>query len=118
MPGRSLSGVTIDEAAKAFDQAAGAYERGRPSYPPDAMAWMAGHLPMGPGRTVVALAAGAGKFPRLRGPLGGRIIAIEPVAGMRATLAAQVAGIEILEGTAESMPLEDASADTVTAAQA
>jgi ubiquinone/menaquinone biosynthesis C-methylase UbiE len=96
--------VTIDEAAKAFDQAAGAYERGRPSYPAKALSWMADRLPMGPGRTVVDLAAGTGKFTRLLGPLGGRIIAVEPVAGMRATLAAQVAGVEILDGTAESMP--------------
>ena len=110
--------MAIHDAAKAFDGAAGAYERGRPSYPAEAVAWMAEHLPLGPGHTVVDLAAGTGKFTRLLVPLGATVLAVEPVAGMRAALVAALSGVEAVDGTAESMPLDDGSVDAVTAAQA
>ena len=118
--GRSLSGVPspIHPTAHAFDGSAAAYERGRPSYPAEVVQWMAGRLGIRPGHTVVDLAAGTGKFTRLLVPLGATVVAVEPVAGMRAELAARVAGVEVLDGTAEAMPLPDASAHAVTVAQA
>jgi SAM-dependent methyltransferase len=51
-------------------------------------------------------------------PTGARLIAIEPVAGMRDELRRAVGGIEIVNGTAEAIPCPDGSADAVTAAQA
>ena len=41
------------------------YEAARPSYPPDAVAWLVENLRIGPGRRVVDLAAGTGKLTRL-----------------------------------------------------
>jgi SAM-dependent methyltransferase len=101
-----------------FGRAAEAYERGRPAYPAEAVAWLGDQLELGPGRTVVDLAAGTGKLTRLLLPTGARVVAVEPVAGMRETLARVVPDAEILEGTAEAMPLPDGSADAVTVAQA
>jgi ubiquinone/menaquinone biosynthesis C-methylase UbiE len=75
-------------------------------------------LGIGAESTVVDLAAGTGKFTRLLVPTGAHIIAVEPVRGMRTTLSELVPGIEIWEGTAESIPLPDASVDAVTVAQA
>jgi SAM-dependent methyltransferase len=111
--------VTVHpRAAVGFGRAADAYERARPDYPPAALAWLRDRLGLGPGRTVVDLAAGTGKLTRLLLPTGARVIAVEPVTEMRAALARAVPAAEILDGTAETMPLSDGAADAVTVAQA
>lgn len=107
-----------EAAADGFGQNAADYERSRPSYPAEAVACIVGRARLGPGRTVVDLAAGTGKLTRLLVPSGARVIAVEPVAAMREQLAAVVPEVEVLDGTAESMPLDDASADAVTVGQA
>lgn len=100
--------------AGSFGAAAGAYERGRPPYPPEATAWLVPES----ARAVVDLGAGTGKLTRaLRAP-GRELVAVEPSAGMREEFARVVPGIRALAGTAESIPLPDASADTVVCAQA
>jgi len=105
-------------AAEGFGRAAAAYERGRPGYPQAAIDWMVERLRITPGATVVDLGAGTGKFSRMMHAAGARVIAIEPVAAMRAELASAVPGVAVLDGTAEAIPCADASADAVTAAQA
>ena len=45
-------------------------------------------------------------------------MAVEPVAGMRDVLAATTPGAEVLDGVAERLRLDDASATRVTVAQA
>src|SRR3989442_11822704 len=105
-------------AAEGFERAAAAYERGRPGYPQAAIDWMVERLRITPGSTVVDLGAGTGKFSRMLHAAGARVIALEPVAAMRAELATAVPGVEVLDGTAEAIPCADASADAVTAAQA
>jgi len=49
---------------------------------------------------------------------GARVIAVEPLAAMRARLEQAVPGAQSLDGTAEAIPLPDASVDAVTVAQA
>lgn len=98
-----------------YARAAAAYERGRPGYPPDAVDYLAARLRLGPGRTVVDLAAGTGKLTRALLVTGAEVVAVEPVAEMRAALPA---GARAVDGTAEAMPLDDASADAVAVAQA
>ena len=103
-------------AAAGFARAADAYERARPSYPEEAVAWMAQRCGLGAGSTVVDVGAGTGKLTRLLPGTGARVVAIEPVAEMRAKL--DGLGVEAVDGTAESLPLADAYADVVTVAQA
>jgi SAM-dependent methyltransferase len=67
---------------------------------------------------VVDLAAGTGKLTRDLAPRFDEVLAIEPLAAMRDQLARAVPGARALEGTAERMPLADASADAVLVAQA
>jgi SAM-dependent methyltransferase len=98
--------------------AAAAYERARPSYPAEVVAHVVGHGRVAPGRRVLDLAAGTGKLTRLLAPTGAEVVAVEPVAAMREHLAAVEPAVEVLDGTAESIPLEDASVDAVTVAQA
>jgi SAM-dependent methyltransferase len=108
----------LREAALGFDRNAVAYERARPSYPAEAVAHVVGHGAIGPGRRALDLAAGTGKLTRLLVPTGADLVAVEPVAAMRDQLATALPGIEVLDGTAEDLPLPDSSVDAVTVAQA
>ncbi len=51
-------------------------------------------------------------------PTGAEVIAVEPVKEMRDQLRSVVPDVDVLEGTAEAIPLPDASVDSVTVAQA
>jgi SAM-dependent methyltransferase len=108
----------VKEAVHGFDRNAADYERARPSYPAEAVAHVVGHGGIAPGRRVLDLAAGTGKLTRLLVPTGAEVVAVEPVPGMRAQLAAVAPGVEVLDGTAEALPLPDESVDAVTVAQA
>jgi MOSC domain-containing protein YiiM/SAM-dependent methyltransferase len=108
----------VHPLAASFDTAADAYERGRPGYPPEAVAVIVDRLGLAPGRTVLDLAAGTGKMTRALVPSGARVIAVEPVRGMRAQLEAAVPEAETIDGTAEAIPLANGSVDGAVVAQA
>ena len=99
-------------AAVGFARSADAYERGRPGYPDAAVDRLVGALP---GRQVLDLAAGTGKLTRALAARGLDVTAVEPLAEMRAAIAPPA---RVLAGTAEAIPLPDASVDAVTVAQA
>ena len=69
-------------------------------------------------RDVVDLGAGTGKLTRSLVALGHRVTAVEPLPEMIAHLRAAVPGVTAVEGGAEAIPLDAASADVVTVAQA
>ena len=105
-------------AARGFGPAAEAYERGRPDYPAAAVSALVERLELRPGRIVLDLAAGTGKLTRALVPTGANIVAVEPIPEMRAQLEKRVPGVAALTGTAERIPLGDASVDAVTVASA
>jgi SAM-dependent methyltransferase len=105
-------------AGAGFTRGAAAYGRARPSYPPEAVDRLWQRLALAPGRTVVDVGAGTGKLTAPLVERGAQVLAVEPVAAMRAVLAEAVPGCRVLEGRAEALPLADASADAITAAQA
>lgn len=111
--------MTIHESAqRGFARQADAYERGRPSYPPEAIAWLVDALGLAPGRVAVDVGAGTGKLTRALFPSGATLIAVEPVAEMRAVLERELPEVRALEGTAESLPFDDGSVDVVVVGQA
>jgi SAM-dependent methyltransferase len=99
-------------AASGFARSAEAYERGRPGYPAAAVDRLVAALP---GPRVIDLAAGTGKLTRALCERGCDVVAVEPVAEMRAAIGPPARAID---GRAEAIGLPDASADGVTVAQA
>ncbi|MBA2359015.1 MAG: class I SAM-dependent methyltransferase [Actinobacteria bacterium] len=110
--------VSIHPVARHFDAAAADYERARPRFPREAIDQLARRLGLQPGRRVLDLAAGTGKLTRDLATTGADVVAVEPLAGMREQLRAAAPGVEVLEGTAEAIPLPAASLDAATVAQA
>jgi SAM-dependent methyltransferase len=104
-------------AASGFSDPAD-YEAARPSYPPDAVAWFVDHLRIAPGAVVADVAAGTGKLTRLLAPTGAALVAVEPVAGMRASFRKVLPDVPVVAGTAEALPLATAALDAMTVAQA
>lgn len=107
-----------DGARRGFQAGAAAYERGRPGYPPEAIAWLVEELDLRPGRRVLDVGAGTGKLTRLLTASGAEVLAVEPVPAMREELERAVAGARALDGTAEAVPAADGSADAIVVAQA
>jgi SAM-dependent methyltransferase len=95
--------------AVSFATVATEYERGRPSYPQQAIRWLLGSAPL----EVLDLGAGTGKLSSAVLEAGHRVRAVEPLEEMRSVLARAVPGARVLDGTAEHLPLADASVDAV-----
>ncbi len=110
----------MDELAKrqraaAFDAAdvAAAYAA-RPDYPVHALSWLVGHPP----RRVLDLGAGTGKLTAQLVAAGYDVVAVDPAAEMLAQLRLLLPDVASRVGTAEAIPLPDASVDAVVVAQA
>src|SRR5437764_4525363 len=102
------------QQANSFGAVADVYERGRPSYPAEAIDWL---VPAHAQR-VADIGAGTGKLTRQRGEGGLDMIAVEPSAGMREELRRAAPGVPVVAGTAEQIPLADGAVDLVIVAQA
>jgi len=114
-----MARMAVHEVAQeGFGKDAETYERVRPSYPADAVGWLAAGLDIGPGRTVVDVAAGTGKLTRLLLPFGATVVAAEPVEGMRQGLALAVPRVPIVAAVAEALPVAGGCVDAITVAQA
>ena len=87
------------------------YDELRPNYAPEAVDWVAQRGGLDEGSTVVDLAAGTGQLSRAFIRLGVDVVAIEPAANMRAVLQEGIQRIRAIDGTAESMALDDSSVD-------
>lgn len=97
-----------------FGSQAAAYERGRPSYPPEAIDWL---LPPG-ARDVLDLGAGTGKLTTRLVERGLDVVAVDPIAEMLELLRTALPDTPALLGTAEQIPLADDHVDAVLVAQA
>jgi SAM-dependent methyltransferase len=110
--------VVHTAAQVGFSTQAGTYSQGRPDYPEALNTWLSTALGIGPQSTVVDLGAGTGKFTRLLKPLTEHLIGVEPVDAMRNEFTAHLPDVQIVPGTAQSIPLADATADALVCAQA
>lgn len=103
----------MTELAFSFGRIAVEYDDVRPEYSPEALVRAEEALGLAAGSKVVDLAAGSGKLTRALARRFDEVVAVEPNDEMRGVLARRSAGIRVLAGTAERMPLPDGSADAV-----
>lgn len=128
-------------ASAGFCAGARIYTRGRPDYPAALLDWLRDELQLRDGRTAVELGAGTGKFTTLLARTGARVLALEPVAAMRAQFRPSLeppapvlpspvprspmprsqvpsAPVDMAAGLAEAIPTRAGAADAVVCAQA
>jgi SAM-dependent methyltransferase len=101
--------------ASSFGAAAVAYAEHRPDYAPAAVRWA---LEPASGPRVLDLGAGTGKLTGTLVALGAEVIAVEPDPAMLTELRRALPAVRALPGTAEAIPLPDASIDAVLAGNA
>ena len=90
------------------------YERGRPGWPIEAVRLTG----VASEAAVLDLGAGTGKLTRVLASCFDEVVAVEPSDAMRRVLADACPKARALPGTAQSIPLPDASVDAVFAGQA
>lgn len=116
---RTQYGDRVDRANRilgsSFGAAAVAYAVHRPDYAEAAVRWA---LETAPGRRVLDLGAGTGKLTAALAGLGEVVVAVEPDTAMLRELRRALPTIRALPGSAESIPLPDASVDAVLAGNA
>lgn len=100
-----------DPQGLAFDSLAEDYDRGRPHWPSSLLDGIEG-------TAVLDLAAGTGKLTTLLVDRFEVVHAVEPLAGMRSVLERNVPAANVLAGSAERIPLDDASVDAAFVAEA
>lgn len=98
--------------ARSFGPVADAYDRARPSYPDEAVAWLTG----GGRSMVLELGAGTGKLTEVLHRAGHEVLAVEPLAEMLQVLGARVP-VEHVVATAEQIPVRSRSIDVVVCGQ-
>jgi SAM-dependent methyltransferase len=98
-----------------FGAAATAYAEHRPDYAQAAVRWA---LERAPGPRVLDLGAGTGKLTATLVALGAEVIAVEPDPAMLTELRRALPTVRALPGSAEAVPLADASVDAVLAGHA
>ncbi|MFD8973280.1 class I SAM-dependent methyltransferase [Streptomyces sp. NPDC059593] len=101
--------------SSSFGAAAAAYAAHRPDYAQAAVRWA---LEPAPGPRVLDLGAGTGKLTATLAALGADVIAVEPDPAMLAELRRALPAVRALPGSAEAIPLPDASVDAVLAGNA
>jgi SAM-dependent methyltransferase len=101
--------------ASSFGAAATAYAEHRPGYADAAVRWA---LESAPGLRVLDLGAGTGKLTASLTAVGADVTAVEPDLAMLAELRRALPEVRALTGSAEAIPLPDASVDAVLAGNA
>ena len=101
--------------SSSFGTAAAEYAEHRPDYAQAAVRWA---LERAPGRRVLDLGAGTGKLTAALLEPGAEVIAVEPDSAMLAELRRRLPAVRALPGSAEAIPLPEASVDAVVAGNA
>jgi SAM-dependent methyltransferase len=103
------------QLSSSFGAAATAYAEHRPDYAEAAMRWA---LALAPGARVLDLGAGTGKLTAQLVAAGAEVVAVEPDLAMLAELRRVLPDVRALRGSAEAIPLPDASVNAVVVGNA
>ena len=113
----AVDGVS-EQQALSFGSVAEDYEATRPGWPVELFATAFEQFGVPDRPDVVDVAAGTGKLTRVLAQLAGTLVAVEPDSALLAILQRELPDVTALDGTAEELPLESASADVACAGQA
>lgn len=102
-----------DLKARSFGSVADYYERGRPGYPAETIAWLCERG----GTNIVDLGAGTGKLTRQLAESAREVVAVEPSLEMLMRLLPDGSIVRVC-AAAEAIPVRPGWADTITVAQA
>jgi SAM-dependent methyltransferase len=108
---------SMEDRALSFGQEAASYDAYRPRYPREAAAWVL-EAAQRKVRDVADVGAGTGALTSLLVSLGFDVTAFDADAQMLDQLRGSVPGVSAIVAPAEKLPLDDASVDAVTVAQA
>jgi SAM-dependent methyltransferase len=108
--------MQLHSAIQGFQAAPERYEQARPDYPVDGVDWLVERL--GSPASVLDVGAGTGKLTRMLLARGLRVVAVEPLDGMRAVLERESPGVDARAGQAEALPLADGEVEAIVAGQA
>ena len=104
----------MSEQGRVFGRVAESYDRGRPTYPRQAVEWLVGSGPC----SVLELGAGTGKLTRTLVELGHDVHATDPDEAMLDVLRRNLPDVRTSVGGAERIPAPDLTYDVVIAGQA
>lgn len=106
-------------AVSGFGSDTANYDAARPDHQPPAVSHLLQQLNIPSGGTLVEIGSGTGKFTShlLSRPENWKIICVEPSEDMRNTHKKNHPEVDIREGTAYEVPVEDGSVDAVICAQ-
>jgi SAM-dependent methyltransferase len=111
---RAEPDAELSARARSFGSVAAEYAALRPGYPADAVTFLTGTRP----RRVLDLGAGTGLLTDVLVAAGHEVVAVDPAPEMLGELAARLPGVRTTVGTAEAVPVDDASVEVVVAGQA
>lgn len=110
----------VPKSTARFSNRVADYVKARPNYPPATVATLANECGLTPKSTVVDIGCGTGLLAERFCEFGCRVIGVEPNEAMRVAgqqYLAKYSNFQMIDGTAESVPVPDASADFITAGQ-
>jgi SAM-dependent methyltransferase len=110
-----------EKTPEAYDLRAEAYQRSRPSYPPEVFHTLGREIDFSPSHRIADIGSGPGTFTQSLIEYGNEVFAVEPGEGMR-YVAERLLGnsprFHSIAGTAEYTTLPDSCVDHIAAAQA
>ncbi|MDR3709004.1 MAG: class I SAM-dependent methyltransferase [Capsulimonadaceae bacterium] len=109
------------DSKERFSNKASDYEKYRPSYPEEFIAYLGDIIGINRSSKVADIGAGTGILTRLVGEIAGRIYAVEPNANMRRAcekFCEHLRSFTAIPGSAEKTELPDGSVDFITVGQA
>jgi len=109
--------LRVENRRQSFGATAEDYDRYRPGYPQSFLQRLLTEVGIGPGATVLDLGAGTGQVTRSLLELGYQVIAVEPDDRMRAVLEQRLPAARAIAGSAEEIPLADATVDAAIGGQ-
>jgi SAM-dependent methyltransferase len=113
--------MTFSDAKQRFSNRAADYVRYRPGYPAAVLDLLLENCGLRPGHVIADIGSGTGFLSELFLKNGNRVYGVEPNDPMRRAADGYLASYDAFvscRGSAESVPLDDASVDFVTAGQA